>query len=102
MTYFTRRTLNTVKKSAAPVRVIVVSFVLLITAGTLLLTLPVSSAGGTFTSPLDALFTATSATCVTGLSVVDTTGYWSPFWAFVKCFSPARPLAATCRTPPRF
>ena len=57
MTYFTRRTLNTVKKSAAPVRVIVVSFVLLITAGTLLLTLPVSSAGGTFTSPLDALFT---------------------------------------------
>ena len=60
-------------------RVIVVSFVLLILAGTFLLTLPVSSAAGGFTHPLDALFTATSATCVTGLSVVDTTSCWSPF-----------------------
>lgn len=67
------------QRTAAPVRIIVVSFALLVTAGTLLLTLPVSSASGTFTHPLDALFTATSATCVTGLSVVDTTTHWSPF-----------------------
>ncbi len=81
MQYFsrTKRNFGKVKKAAAPVRVIVVSFVLLILAGTFLLTLPVSSAAGSFTHPLDALFTATSATCVTGLSVVDTTGHWSPF-----------------------
>lgn len=66
-------------KRTAPVRLIVVSFLLVIALGTLLLTLPVSSAAGRFTNPLDALFTATSATCVTGLSVVDTTSYWSPF-----------------------
>ncbi len=81
MQYFSRanRNFGKVKKATAPVRVIVVSFVLLILAGTFLLTLPVSSAAGSFTHPLDALFTATSATCVTGLSVVDTTGHWSPF-----------------------
>ncbi len=65
-------------KNAAPVRVIVVSFLVLILAGTLLLLLPVSS-NGEQTSPLTAFFTATSATCVTGLSVVDTTTHWSPF-----------------------
>lgn len=66
-------------KTAAPVRVITASFLLLILTGCLLLTLPVSSSTGAFTHPLDALFTATSATCVTGLSVVDTTSHWSPF-----------------------
>lgn len=66
-------------KTTAPVRVIVASFFLLVALGTLLLTLPLSSAAGTLTNPLDALFTATSATCVTGLSVVDTTSHWSPF-----------------------
>lgn len=66
-------------KVMPPVRVIVASFFLLIFIGTLLLTLPVSSAYGALTNPLDALFTATSATCVTGLSVVDTTSHWSVF-----------------------
>ncbi len=66
-------------KRAAPVRVIAVSFIALILLGALLLTLPLSSASGSFTHPLDALFTATSATCVTGLSVVDTTSHWSFF-----------------------
>lgn len=64
-------------KPTAPVRIIVGSFLLLVLLGTLLLTLPFSSADGSFTHPLDALFTATSATCVTGLSVVDTTSHWS-------------------------
>ncbi len=54
-------------------------FLILIAIGTALLTLPISSAAGAWTSPVDALFTATSAVCVTGLAVVDTGTYWSPF-----------------------
>lgn len=65
-------------KNAAPVRIIVVSFLLLILLGTVLLMLPVSSNYG-MTDPISALFTATSATCVTGLSVVDTTSHWTVF-----------------------
>ena len=41
--------------------------------------LPFSSDKGTFTSPATAFFTATSATCVTGLVLVDTAEYWSSF-----------------------
>ena len=52
------------------------SFVLV---GGLILTLPAASAAGQWTPLLDALFTATSAVCVTGLVVVDTGTYWSPF-----------------------
>jgi trk system potassium uptake protein TrkH len=44
-----------------------------------LLMLPVSSKTGQFTSPIDTLFTAASAVCVTGLAVVDTGTYWSSF-----------------------
>jgi trk system potassium uptake protein len=51
----------------------------LILLGTILLTFPVSSSSGQFTSPITALFTATSAVCVTGLVVVDTGTYWSTF-----------------------
>ena len=47
--------------------------------GGLLLMLPVSSADGAFADPIDALFTATSATCVTGLVVRDT---WTQFTVF--------------------
>lgn len=65
--------------SANPARVIVSSFALLIFVGTLLLMLPISSASGRFTSLLDALFTATSATCVTGLTVQNTGVYFSGF-----------------------
>jgi trk system potassium uptake protein len=52
-------------------------FIALILLGTFLLVLPVSSASGQFTHPVDALFTATSAVCVTGLVVVETGAYWS-------------------------
>lgn len=45
----------------------------------MLLSLPISSNDGTFTSPVDALFTATSATCVTGLITVSTAVHWSAF-----------------------
>ncbi len=66
-----------------PTRVIVSSFALLILTGTILLMLPFSSRTGHFTGPLEALFTATSATCVTGLVVFDTYTYWSLFGQIV-------------------
>ena len=59
-------------------QVICISFVLLIALGTLLLTLPISSRSGRL-GVVDAMFTATSATCVTGLIVRDT---WSQFSLF--------------------
>ena len=60
-------------------RVIILSFSALILAGTVLLMLPVSSREGCITSFSDSLFTAVSATCVTGLVVKDTATYWSLF-----------------------
>jgi len=56
--------------SLSPINKILVSFVLLILAGALLLMLPPSTNQGI--SPVDALFTSTSAVCVTGLAVRDT------------------------------
>ena len=47
--------------------------------GALILTLPVSSASGVVTPFDQALFTSTSAVCVTGLVVQDTGSYWSVF-----------------------
>lgn len=67
------------RRPPAPAAVLVAGFGLLIVAGTLLLALPLASVSGTWTAPIDALFTATSAVCVTGLVVVDTGTYWSPF-----------------------
>ncbi|MEK4880065.1 MULTISPECIES: TrkH family potassium uptake protein [Paenibacillus] len=54
-----------------PPKVLSLGFLILITAGTFLLSLPVSSTSGQI-SFIDALFMATSATCVTGLAVIDT------------------------------
>ncbi len=59
-------------------QIICVSFVLLIALGTLLLTLPISSRSGRL-GVVDAMFTATSATCVTGLVVRDTWTQFTPF-----------------------
>ena len=64
---------------AFPARTIMASFLLVIFVGALLLTLPISSKDGQFTNFLDALFTATSATCVTGLIVFDTYEKWTSF-----------------------
>lgn len=55
-----------------PARVLVLSFLMICLLGTLLLSLPVASATGKPLHWLDAAFTAVSATCVTGLIVVDT------------------------------
>jgi len=60
-----------------PARVLVLGFLALIIIGTVLLTLPVSTYQGI--SILDALFTATSAVCVTGLVVQDTGTFFTPF-----------------------
>lgn len=57
----------------------VVGFAGAILAGTTLLALPISWADGKQTNFYDALFTATSAVCVTGLTSVDTATQWSPF-----------------------
>lgn len=66
-------------RKLGPSRLIALSFVILILTGTLFLCLPISSRDGNFTAPLDALFTATSATCVTGLIIADTFTKWSLF-----------------------
>ncbi len=60
-------------------QLIAVSFIAVILFGTLLLCLPFSSAEGNWTNPVDALFTATTSTCVTGLVVETTATYWSTF-----------------------
>jgi trk system potassium uptake protein TrkH len=65
---------------AHPERVIPLAFLIGIAAGTLLLMLPIARADGAGgTAFIAALFTATSALCVTGLTVVDTAAHWSPF-----------------------
>lgn len=64
-------------------RKIALGFFLIIIVGTLLLMLPISSRSGEWTSLVNALFTATSATCVTGLVVFDTYQYWSIFGQLV-------------------
>lgn len=67
------------KQQLTPARIILIGFALLILAGALLLTMPISTRDGQVASFFDALFTATSATCVTGLVVQDTAQYWSGF-----------------------
>ncbi|NJD29110.1 MAG: Trk family potassium uptake protein [Chloroflexi bacterium] len=68
-----------VRRPTSPAVVLIAGFAILIAVGAVVLALPVSSASGTWTDPIVALFTATSAVCVTGLIVVDTGTYWSPF-----------------------
>ncbi|WP_344246734.1 TrkH family potassium uptake protein [Isoptericola hypogeus] len=61
-----------------PAQMITVGFLATIAVGTALLSLPVSATGRN-ASFVEALFTATSAACVTGLAVVDTETFWTPF-----------------------
>lgn len=69
--------------SLRPAQLAVASFAFAILAGTVLLMLPAASHTGGQTSFADALFTATSATCVTGLAVVDTGTHFSIFGQLV-------------------
>ena len=60
-------------------RVLISFFLLVIFLGSVLLSLPVSSRNGESCGAMTAVFTATSATCVTGLSLVDSYSQWSAF-----------------------
>lgn len=75
---------NTVKKfRLSPLRTIILGYFCIILFGAFLLCLPISARSGHWTNLFDALFTATSATCVTGLVVFDTYSYWSVFGQIV-------------------
>ena len=62
---------------------ILLGFLLMIAAGAIFLMFPFSSRSGEWTGPLDAFFTATSASCVTGLVIYDTWSHWSWFGQLV-------------------
>ena len=68
-----------IQKQLSTSQIIILGFAAVILLGSLLLMLPVSAANGQRTPFGDALFTATSAVCVTGLIVRDTATYWSVF-----------------------
>lgn len=61
------------------VQTIALGFLTVIAAGTILLMLPAASQSGEATGLVTALFTSVSASCVTGLVLVDTATYWSGF-----------------------
>ena len=65
--------------SLSTTQIIMLSFLLVIALGSVLLALPISSADGKAVPFIDALFTATTATCVTGLVTVTTATAWSTF-----------------------
>lgn len=67
------------KTGLKPINVLPLGFIVVILTGTLLLMLPFARKSGSSFSFIDALFTATSATCVTGLVVVDTGTFFSTF-----------------------
>lgn len=68
-----------IKKKLNICQIIALVFALVILFGALLLMLPIASRDGKSCGPLTALFTSTSATCVTGLSLADTWTQWSAF-----------------------
>lgn len=74
---------NKRNRSLSPPQVLLFGFAAVILMGALLLSMPFASADGRHTGFIDALFTATSAVCVTGLVVVDTGTYWSAAGQFI-------------------
>lgn len=64
---------------SSPARATLLVFVGIIAVITSLLSLPFATTSGVAASPIDALFTAVSSVCVTGLTTVDTALFWSPF-----------------------
>ena len=71
--------MNQRPKSLSATKIIAIVFAVIIALGTGLLSLPAASRSGVSCGFLPALFTATSATCVTGLSLFDTWSQWSGF-----------------------
>lgn len=66
-----------------PMQILSLGFLIVILIGGLLLSLPISSTSGEKTNFIDALFTSTSAVCVTGLITVDTGTHWNTFGQIV-------------------
>lgn len=75
-----------IKEKLNSYQIIAIIYVLIVLLGTLLLAMPISSKTGEFTPFIDSLFTATSATCVTGLVIYDTFTHWSLFGQLVILF----------------
>lgn len=71
------------KRSLHPTQIVVIAFGAVAIIGTLLLLLPISTAPGNQTNLVTAFFTAVSAVCITGLTVVDTATHWSGFGQFI-------------------
>ena len=71
----------------SPARIIAIGFLAVILTGSFLLMLPVCIKPGVRLHYVDALFTSTSATCVTGLVVRDTWTQFTPFGQAVACCS---------------
>ncbi len=67
------------KRKLSSFQIILLGFAGVILLGALILTLPISSKSHEWTSFIDALFTSTSAVCVTGLIVFDTATHWTIF-----------------------
>jgi len=75
---------DTIQKSnLPPSQVLVLGFGAVILLGSILLSLPIACVNGKSIGYINALFTSTSAVCVTGLSVVDTGTYWTLFGQIV-------------------
>ncbi len=74
------------KFTLSTTQIILLSFLLTILIGSLLLALPISSRSGKAVPYLDALFTATTSTCVTGLVTLPTVSTWSVFGQIVILF----------------
>ncbi len=71
------------RKNFSYPRVLMLGFGIIILLGTLLLCLPIASRDGAWGNPVNCLFTATSATCVTGLIAYDTFSHWTIFGQLV-------------------
>lgn len=71
------------KRTLHPAQIVVIAFGAAVIVGTILLLLPMSTAPGNSTDFVTAFFTAVSAVCITGLTVVETGTHWSPFGQFV-------------------
>jgi len=74
------------KKTLHPTQIVVMAFGAAVVVGTIFLLFPFSTAAGNSTDFVTAFFTAVSAVCITGLTVVDTGTHWSGFGQVVILF----------------
>ncbi len=81
MKFYSKKKKKFVKKN--PAKLFFMGYVVAILIGAFLLSMPFSSTDRVFTSPVDTIFTATSAVCVTGLTTMVTASYWTAFGKLV-------------------